>query len=117
MVEFAVVLPLLLLVVLGIVQFGMLFNNYITLTDAVRTAARQAAVSRELPDPEAAIDARWTQATADLDESKLDYTVDSPTWSQGDDVTVTGQYDYSINILGLVLKSGTLTSKTTERLS
>jgi Flp pilus assembly protein TadG len=117
MVEFAVVLPLLLLVVLGIVQFGMLFNNYITLTDAVRTAARQAAVSRELPDPEAAIDASWTKATADLNAAKLDYTVDSPTWDQGDDVTVSGSYEYSINILGLVVKSGTLTSTTTERLS
>ena len=51
MVEFALVLPILLLLVMGIIQFGIVFNNYVTLTDGVRAGARQAAVSRTLPDP------------------------------------------------------------------
>ena len=34
LVEFAIVLPLLLILVTGIIQFGLLFNKYITLTDA-----------------------------------------------------------------------------------
>ena len=38
-VEFAIVLPLLLALVLGIVQFAIAFNNYLTLTDAVRAGA------------------------------------------------------------------------------
>ena len=52
MVEFAIVLPVLLLVVLGIMQFGVVYNNWVTLTDATRAGARQAAVSRGLSDPE-----------------------------------------------------------------
>ncbi len=44
-------LPILLLLVFGIIQFGILFNHYLTLTDAVRAGARQAAVSRTLPEP------------------------------------------------------------------
>ena len=32
MVEFALVVPILLMVVFAIIQFGMLYNNYITLT-------------------------------------------------------------------------------------
>ena len=48
MVEFAIVLPILLVLVFGIIQFGIVFNHYLTLTDAVRAGARQAAVSRTL---------------------------------------------------------------------
>ncbi len=47
MTEFAIVLPILVVLLFGIVQFGILFNNYVTLTDAVRAGARAAAVSRQ----------------------------------------------------------------------
>ena len=47
MTEFAVVLPVVALVLFAIVQFGIAFNNYLTLTDAVRRGARTAAVSRQ----------------------------------------------------------------------
>jgi len=42
LVEFALVLPLLLLVVLGIVDFGLLFQRYEVLTNAAREGARVA---------------------------------------------------------------------------
>jgi Flp pilus assembly protein TadG len=122
MVEFVVVAPILLLLVFGIVQFGILFNNYVALTDAVRVGARQAAVSRQLPDPEAVTVTRVTRAAGHLKTSDLEVTVDpydpakgTPTWAQGGDVTVTATYPYSINLLGFVVKSGRLTSQTTER--
>ena len=44
MTEFALVLPILLFLLLAIVQFGVVFNNYVTLTDAVRAGARKGAV-------------------------------------------------------------------------
>jgi Flp pilus assembly protein TadG len=46
MVEFALTLPMLLLVVTGIMAFGIAFNNYITLTEATSVGARQLTVSR-----------------------------------------------------------------------
>ena len=46
MVEFALVLPVLLLVLLAIMKFGLLFENYLTLTDAVRSGARTLAIGR-----------------------------------------------------------------------
>ena len=58
MAELAIVLPVLLVLLLGIVQFGVAFNNYISLTDAVRAGARKAAVSRNSPDPAGACRAR-----------------------------------------------------------
>src|SRR5919198_914280 len=45
-VEFAFVLPFLVFLVLGIVQFGRGFRDYITITDAARVGAREAAVNR-----------------------------------------------------------------------
>ena len=51
MVEFALVLPVLLLVLLAILKFGLLFNNYITLTESVRVGARQLSVGRGSADP------------------------------------------------------------------
>ena len=62
MVEFAIVLPVLLVLVFGIIQFGIVFNHYLTLTDAVRAGARQAAVSRTLPEPPAAAKRRVRSA-------------------------------------------------------
>jgi Flp pilus assembly protein TadG len=43
-VEFAIVLPIFLLLVLGIVEFGRAFNIQVSLSEAAREAARYAAV-------------------------------------------------------------------------
>ncbi len=42
LVEFALVLPLLLLVVLGIAEFGFIFQRYEVITNAAREGARLA---------------------------------------------------------------------------
>ncbi len=44
LVEFAIVLPILLLLVLGIVDFGLGFKSYVVLTNATREGARYAVV-------------------------------------------------------------------------
>jgi Flp pilus assembly protein TadG len=102
------------LLLFAVIQFGIVFNNYVTLTDATRAGARKAAVSRE--DPSAAADA--TQAVrnsaANLTQSKLNVSINS-TWQPGADVTVTATYPYQIKLLGIPLKNGNLTSTTTER--
>lgn len=127
MVEFAIVLPILLMLVFGIIQCGITFNHYLTLTDAVRAGARQAAVSRTLPDPAGAAEARVRSAASgslsDADDpTALPVTVTpydpasgQATFAQGGDVTVRAEYHYDINLLGFVVKSGWLISETTER--
>jgi Flp pilus assembly protein TadG len=45
-VEFAVTLPILLLVVTGILTFGVALNNYLSLTNATSAGARELAISR-----------------------------------------------------------------------
>ncbi|HEX5589429.1 MAG TPA: TadE/TadG family type IV pilus assembly protein [Candidatus Limnocylindrales bacterium] len=44
LVEFALVLTPLFLILLGIVQFGFIFNAYITITNATREAGREASI-------------------------------------------------------------------------
>jgi len=44
LVEFALVLTPLLLILLGIIQFGFIFNSYVTLTNAAREAARSGSI-------------------------------------------------------------------------
>ena len=48
-VEFAVVLPLFLLILFGIIYSGMLFYDYSTLSNLARSSAREAAVTSVTP--------------------------------------------------------------------
>jgi hypothetical protein len=114
MTEFALVLPLLALLLFGVIQFGIAFNNYITLTDAVRAGARKAAVSRHLQDPEGAVVTQVRAAAPDLKSPDLAVDVES-SWEAGEEVRVSATYPYRISLLGLVVKSGRLKSETTER--
>ncbi len=120
MVEFALILPILMAILLGILQFGIIFNNYITLTDATRAGARKAAVSRFLNDNGASAKVAVENSAQGLNQSVLDPTISvtaSPDWlTAGNQVTVTASYPYTINILGWVIKAGNLTSTTKERL-
>ena len=117
MVEFTLVLPILLVVLFGIIQFGITFGNYVALTDAVRAGARTAAFSRSSTDSVGDTKARVMDASGDLDASKVVPTVNTPLgWAHGEDVTVTATYPYSISLLGIVVASGNLTSSTTERI-
>jgi Flp pilus assembly protein TadG len=114
MVEFALVVPILCVVLFGILQFGALYNDYVTLTDAARVGARRAAVSRLTPNPSAAAEAATRGAAAGLTPSELQVAVSS-TWKQGDPVTVKASYPYSVDLLGIVVKAGNLESEITER--
>ena len=111
------VLPLLVVLLFGIIQFGIAFNNYLALTDAVRAASRKGAVSRGSANPAGDCAAAAQNAAGDLVQSKLKVTCvsTSSTWQTGSDVTVTGTYPYSISLLGLVVKSGNLKTQIKER--
>lgn len=49
-IEFAVVLPLFVLFLFGIIYSGMLFYDYISLSNLARSAAREAAIVQDLND-------------------------------------------------------------------
>jgi Flp pilus assembly protein TadG len=112
--EFALALPVLALLLFAVIQFGIAFNNYVTLTDATRAGARKAAVGRQLADPVGTCRTAIRNSAKDLDQSDLIPNCVS-TWQPGADVTVTATYPYKISLLGMVVKSGRLSSTTLER--
>ena len=118
-------MPILLLIVMGIVQFGMVFKDYIALTDSVRVGARQAAVSRSILDPNQRvplIEQKMKDAAGTLDTSKMVITVkpwdpktSTEAWAASGDVTVRASYPFKINLFGMVVFDSTINSRTTER--
>jgi Flp pilus assembly protein TadG len=112
--EFALVLPILAFLLFAVIQFGIVFNNWVQLTDATRAGARKGAVSRHLPNPTSACTSAVRASATNLKASDLVATCTS-TWQPGADVTVNATYPYSISLFGIISKSGRLSSTTTER--
>lgn len=103
LVETALILPIILLLLTAIVDFGLLFNNYLTVSNAAREGARKAAVGGS----DAQINSTVSNVASTLIPDRLTITI-TPTGSgrtQGDPVTVTVQYDYSMvtPIIGAIL--------------
>lgn len=117
MVEFTLILPCLMLLILGIYQFGQTYADYIQVTNAARDGGRKALVSRGDTNGVSDTITAAKNATWWLDATKMGVTV-SPgqPWTQGQNVTVTVTYPYSISLLGFVVASGTLKSTTTVRM-
>jgi Flp pilus assembly protein TadG len=119
LVEFAIVANILLVLLLAIIQFGVVWSNYVTITDAAREGARRAVVNRSSGQGamvSAGISAARTAANG-LNQSNLSVSVTSQTgtWNLGDPIQVTVTYPYSIAILGVAVKSGNLSSTTVMR--
>jgi Flp pilus assembly protein TadG len=75
-VEFALVLPFLLVMLIGIVEFGRAWNQHQVITDAARESARKASlygatseaeVKKVATDAMAAAGIDWNRATIDID--------------------------------------------------
>ena len=116
MVEFAIVLPIFLMLLLGIAQGGIAFNNYVQLTDATRAGARYGAplACSGSCDRSSLVTSKVKSSAANLNTSQVGVTITS-TWQPGTDLRVCATYPFSINLIGLVVRSGNLNSCTTER--
>jgi Flp pilus assembly protein TadG len=116
MTEFAFVLPILLVLLFGIIQFGIVFNNYVALTDAARAASRKGAVSRSSSDPKGDCEASGYAAGINLKNPGTDFVLTcNSSWAIGSDVTVTATYPYDIKLLDWVVASGSLNTTMKER--
>ena len=86
--EFALVLPILLIVALGLVQVGLILRDQLVLVEAARAGAREASVT----DAEADIRAAGDRAASTLDPRQVGMVVRRE-GAQGDPVSVGLAYD------------------------
>lgn len=119
LVEFAVVANILVVLLLAIAQFGIVWMNYIAVTDAAREGARRAAVNRSSGQSAmvaSAVSAARAAAPS-LQQTNMAVSVTSQTgsWNLGDPIQVTVTYPYALTILGWAFKSGQLSSTTVMR--
>lgn len=115
LVELVLGLPLLLLVFVAILQFGLVMRDYVEVTQAARVGARKASVSRK-SDPVAAGKAAARDSADGLDGGRLDVDVTSGAGRRGDPVVVEVSYPFEVDLLGLVFKKGTMTYRATARM-
>jgi len=101
-VEFALVLPLLLILIFGIIDFGRMLNAKITLTEAAREGARATALVGRDAGADRARTAADGFAINDPDVQSC-----PPSAGQDDDAVVTVTYDFQfITPISLLLGAG-----------
>lgn len=94
LVEFAIVLPILLLLVMGILQFGMMLNSYLTIENAAREGARTGIIGSS----DSEIQNLIISTSPNLDPAKLKVTI-TPSGAvrkPGDTLTVKVTYNYEL---------------------
>jgi len=75
LVEAALVFPVLLVIMTGILSFGLAFNNYLILTNAVGAGGRALAIARgNTTDPCATASSAVSQSAVLLNSSNISYT-------------------------------------------
>jgi len=92
LVEFALVVPIFLLVLFAIVDFGMAFHAWITVTNSAREGARYGAVRATSPQ----IVQRVRDTAESLDQANLTVSVTNAEGQPGESVVVDVSYDYSL---------------------
>lgn len=84
MVEFALVLPILLLLLLGIMEFGLVFHEYLVVTHAAREGSRVATLGGS----DAEIMTTVSNAAASIDRGALSTTIVPAVRVRGNQVSV-----------------------------
>jgi len=96
LVEFAIILPILLILVMGIFQFGMMLNTYLTIENASREGARAAIVGSS----NAEIQNLIIAISPVLDPLRLtvDITPNEANRESGGTLTVKVTYNYKLTV-------------------
>lgn len=115
--EFALALPILCMLLLGIIAFGQMIWTSMDLVSATRDGARRAAVARadtSLP-PDTQVRNVIKSSLDRTDPAKVGITI-SGSWSQDAPITVRTSLPYKLNVMGIVLWNGDLKSTSTVRI-
>jgi Flp pilus assembly protein TadG len=111
LVEFALVLPILIFILFGIIDFSRVFHAYLTIDHAGREAARAASIGEDIP---TAVDIAVTDASGiGLIASKV--RIDRTTSVTDVKVTITYPITFFTPIIGNIVGPITLSDTTVMR--
>jgi len=120
-VEVAMFVPILLVILYAVVEFGQVYLQFQEVSAATSEGARRASTMANVAEPgrtstiKATVRAGTSLGTSTaFNSTGLSVTVNS-TWAPGSPVTVTSTYPASVKILGVTLYSGNLTTTRTVR--
>lgn len=115
LVEFALILPILLLVVMAILQFGMMLNSYLTIENASREGARAGIVGSS----DAEIQQLIISTSPNLDPTNLTVSItpEEGLRKSGDTIIVEVSYNYEfvVPIISSIVKNVVLNGQTSMR--
>lgn len=96
--EFALTLPILILLVQGVISFGLGFREYAVVVDAVRASARGAAANRTTTSPCTISDQIFSRSLQQYGVTPSDYTLSHGKYRF--DITATGtkEWFYLLNV-------------------
>jgi Flp pilus assembly protein TadG len=106
-VEFALVIPFLLVMLIGIVEFGRAWNEHQVITDAAREAARRTSVHDIVDVHEAEQVAYDAMAAANIDPARATVTVDNIDGGSGSILTVGIDLRYRFTFFAPLVKWAT----------
>ncbi len=92
MVEFAIIAPVLLMLVFGIIEFGRAYNTQNTLTHAAREGVRQYAITQDVAQGEDAA----RNAAITLDPNQM--TITTAACNPGQPTTMDLEYPFAMQI-------------------
>jgi Flp pilus assembly protein TadG len=101
LVEFAVILPLLLLLIMGIIEFGLMLNSYLTVRNVSREGARAGIVGST----NAEIENTIISTSPNLEESKLTINITPTEGSRKSGDTLTVQLTYKYELIVPIISS------------
>ncbi|MDR5658932.1 pilus assembly protein [Serpentinicella sp. ANB-PHB4] len=98
LVELALVLPILLLLVFGIIEFGRVFGTYLMVTHSAREGARAAAVGALDEEIKALVEERTSALHLNKDKVNIHITPGEIYRSRGDGISIQVEYPLKIHL-------------------
>jgi len=123
LVEFAVLLPVLVLLLVGVIELGSWFWTDIDLESGTREAGRLLSTSKDDSSAIQHVEDRLVQnLDSEIDTSKLRYSFSpapassTPLWPSGTTVTMTVTYPDQVNVMGIAAGDPNMTTSAQVRI-
>ena len=104
LVEFALIVPILILILMAIIEFGFMFNAYLSLSNGVREGGRLAALGGS----DLAVETKVASSGGLLKSENIQVDISPITRKRGDQITLFAryQYDFITPVLGGIFPDG-----------